>query len=473
MLETPEVILEAPTSSLNSVLVRSVMAAALGGLLFGFDTVVVSGTNEPLRKAFHLSEIWVGVIDSSALWAAILGALMSGLIADRLGRISGLRLSGWLFLVSGLGCALAWSFPPIIVFRACGGFAVGASWILCPMYIAEISPAPWRGRMVMIFQTFNVFGILLAYLSNAAISLLRLGATEWRWKFGAEALPDLLFLLLLAAAVQSPRWLVKKDREPEARDALGKLGERDVEGRLAEIRDSLVGRHTDRLFQKKYTKPILLGMLIAVLCNFSGITAVLYYVNDLFQKAGFGASASNNGAVFVGFMNFIATVAALFLIDKLGRKPLLLFGAAVMAPALAGIGIVVRTHQHQGLLIWMVGAYIVAFAISLGSVICVYLSEIVPNSIRGKGESLSGGIAMTGGALLTLFIPVWFERIGYAGTYSIFAAVTGLGFFIVLFYFPETKGVTLEEMQLRLGITDASAERSANDAFEASGSGSI
>jgi MFS family permease len=223
---------------------------------------------------------------------------------------------------------------------------------------------------------------------------------------------------------------------------------------LEEIRESLVGRHTDRLFQMKYFKPIFLGILIAVLCNFTGITAVLYYPNDMFQRAGLGAAASNYAAVFIGFMNFISTVAAFFLIDKLGRKPLLLMGAAVMAPALAGVAWVFRANVHQGWLIWMLGAYIVAFAISEGSVICVYLSEIVPNSIRGKAESFSGGVAMTGGALLTMFIPVMFQRIGFTGTYSVFAAVTGIGFFIILFYFPETKGVTLEDMQRRMGIED-------------------
>jgi sugar porter (SP) family MFS transporter len=458
MLETTETTLERPTSPLNATLVRSVMAAALGGVLFGFYTVVVSGINEPLRQVFHLKEAWIGVFDSTALWAAIPGATMAGLIADRLGRIGGLRLAGWLFLVAGLGCALAWNFAPLLAFRAVGGFAVGASWILCPMYIAEISPAKWRGRMVMIFQTCNVFGSLVAYLSNAMISLLHLGATEWRWKLGAECVPNVIYLAMLAGVVQSPRWLVKKDRESEARDALRKLGERDLECRLAEIRDSLVGRHLDRLFQKKYFKPIMLGVLIAIFCNFSGITAVLYYANDLFKNAGFGTGASNNGAIFIGFMNFISTVAALFLIDKLGRKPLLLIGAAVMTPALAGVGIVVRMQQHPVLLLWMVGAYIAAFAASLGSVICVYLSEIVPNSIRGKGESLSGGVAMTLGGILTMLIPVGFERIGYFGTYSIFAACMGISFFIVLFYFPETKGVTLEEMQYRLGIEDVRAD---------------
>jgi MFS family permease len=198
----------------------------------------------------------------------------------------------------------------------------------------------------------------------------------------------------------------------------------------------------------------MLGVLIAFMCNFAGITAVLYYLNDMFQKAGFGATASNNAAVFVGFMNFISTAGAFFLVDKLGRKPLLLMGGAVMTPALAGIAWIFHLQQHQAWLVWIVGAYIVAFAASLGSVICVYLSEIVPNSIRGRAESFSGGVAMTGGALLTMFTPVLFERIGYSGTYSIFATATGIGFFIVLFYFPETKGVTLEDMQRRLGIED-------------------
>jgi MFS transporter, SP family, arabinose:H+ symporter len=449
-LEPAETVSESPGSSLNSTLLKSTMAASLGGLLFGFSTVVISGTNAPLREAFHLSEFWLGVTNSSALWAAIPGTLVSGVIADRLGRRGGMQVAGWLFLLSALGCALTWNLGALIAFRACGGFAVGASWILCPMYISEVSPADWRGRMVCIFQLNNVFGILVAYLSNAIIAHLHLGAVEWRWKFGIECLPNVVYLALLSGVPQSPRWLVKKDREGDAREALAKLGEGDIDGRLTEIRDSLVGRRGDRLFQKQYFKPILLGVILAILSNLTGINAVLYYLNDMFQKAGFGATASNNGAIFVGFMNFISTVVAFFLIDKIGRKPLLLVGAALMTPALAGIGYIFHLQQHQTWLVWMVGAYIVAFAFSQGSVICVYLSEIVPNSIRGKGESFSGGVAMTGGALLTMFIPVFFERLGYYGTYSIFAIGTGIGFFVTLFYFPETKGITLEDMQRRL-----------------------
>jgi len=438
------------TPSLSAILLRSVAAAACGGLLFGFDIVVISGTNGPLRETFKLSEWWLGITNSSAIWAAIPGTLASGFIADRVGRCDGLRIAGWLFMICAIGCALAWDLGALILFRAFGGFAVGMAAVICPMYIAEISPAKWRGRLVCLFQFNIVFGILLAYLSNAIISRLHPGVSQWRWKFGAEVVPNLLFLSTLAGIPESPRWLAKKGQEAKARGNLAKLGEADLDARMQDIHRSLAGVQGDRLFQTKYYKPILLGFLLATFNNMAGINAVLYYLNDMFHKAGFGAAASDNSAVIVGFTNMIFTVAAFFLIDRLGRKSLLLIGSALMTPCLAGIAMIFRFQQHQQWLLWIVGAYIASFAISQGAVIWVYLSEIVPNSIRGKGEALSGFVAMVEGALITLLVPPLFEKIGFAGTYWAFAIATATGFFVVLFYFPETKGITLEELQRRL-----------------------
>lgn len=448
--------LDTPHSPLNAILLKSTVAAALGGLLFGFDIVVISGTNEPLRQAFKLSEWWLGITNSSAMWAAIPGTLASGFIAERFGRRGGLRIAGWLFLTCAVGCALAWSLGALILFRALGGFAVGASAVLCPMYIAEISPAKWRGRLVCLFQFNIVFGILLAYLSNAIISRFNLGPFEWRCKFGAECLPNLVFLSTLAGIPESPRWLAKRGREDEARHELARLGEREIDTRITDIHRSLADMHGDRLFQKKYYKPIVLGMLLATFNNMAGINAVLYYLNDMFHRAGFAKAASDNSAVIVGFANMVATVAAFFLIDKIGRKSLLLIGAALMTPCLVGIALIFHFQRRQELLVWIVGAYIASFAISQGAVIWVYLSEIVPNSIRGKGEAFSGFVAMMEGALTTMLVPPMFEKIGYAGAYSVFAAATAIGFLVTLFYFPETKGVTLEDMQRRLGAIGAS-----------------
>jgi sugar porter (SP) family MFS transporter len=360
----------------TGVVARSAAVAALGGLLFGFDTAVIAGTTQDLTQVFSLTPNTLGITVSSALWGTIAGAACAGYAADRWGRRDSLRIMAALYLVSALGCGLAWSWPALLFFRILSGIGIGGSSVLGPMYIAEISPAAWRGRLVGVFQFLLVVGILAAYLSNYVISLQSLGSAEWRWQLGVAAIPSLGFLLLLFTIPRSPRWLVKMGRLAEARQVLVKIGEPDVERELADIARSVVeperGHQNDRLFSRAHRFPIFLAVSIAAFSQFSGINAVLYYLNDIFGAAGFTRTSAGIQAVVIGVTNLLFTVLAVLLIDKVGRKILLLIGSVGLAVTLSGIAFIFATQRHKNVLLWLLIAYIGSFAFSLGAVTWVY-----------------------------------------------------------------------------------------------------
>ena len=310
---------------LNPYLLKSTVVAALGGLLFGFDTAVISGTTRALTETFHLSPAALGLTVSTALWGTILGSMLAGIPGDKLGRRDSLRVMAVLYVVSALGCAIAWNWTALVVFRFIGGLEIGGSSVLGPMYIAEIAPAKWRGRLVGFFQFNIVFGILLAYLSNYIVGTMHLGPAEWRWKLGVPALPALFFLLLLFGIPRSPRWLVKKQRITEARDVLRMTGEEDYEQELQEIIVSIDAEHiaNDALFSWKYRLPIFLAVSIGMFNQLSGINAILYYLNDIFAYAGFNKVSSDLQAVAIGATNLMFTMLAMSVIDRLGRKTLI------------------------------------------------------------------------------------------------------------------------------------------------------
>src|SRR5580692_4081073 len=274
---------------LNSHLLRSAIVASLGGLLFGFDTAVISGTTRELTQTFHLSSGGLGFTVFIAVVGAIFGFMLAGIPGDRFGRRDSLRVLAVLYLISALGCAFAWDWTALVVFRFIGGLGIGGSSVLGPMYIAEVAPAKWRGRLVGLFQFNIVFGILIAYLSNYILGTLGLGAAEWRWKLGISAVPAVLFLLLLFGIPRSPRWLVKRQRISEARDVLRMTGEENYEEELQEIIVSIDAEHVagDSLFSWKYRLPIFLAVSIGMFNQLSGINAILYYLNDIFAYAGF------------------------------------------------------------------------------------------------------------------------------------------------------------------------------------------
>ncbi len=439
--------------TLNSQLLRGTFVAALGGLLFGFDTAVIAGTTSALSAQYHLSPALLGLTVASALWGTILGALLAAIPGDRYGRRDSLMGMAILYVVSSVGCALAWNWNALVFFRFIGGLGIGGSSVLGPMYIAEIAPARWRGRMVGFFQFNVVFGILLAYFSNYRIGLMNLGAWEWRAKLGVAAVPAVLFLILLAFIVRSPRWLVGKGRLDEARDALARIGD-DPEFEIREITEAIQAEHLergDRLFSRKYRFPVFLAVTIGMFNQLSGINAILYYLNDIFAQAGFGKVSGDLQAVAVGLANLAFTIIGMAAIDRLGRKPLLLAGSIGACGAMSGVAAVFFTHRGNEYLVWLLAFYIASFALSQGAVIWVYLSEVFPHSVRARGQSLGSFSHWFMNAVISGLFPLMAAASG-AYPFVFFALMMAVQFFVVLTIYPETKGITLERMRERMKI---------------------
>ena len=439
--------------ALNPTLLKSTGVAALGGLLFGFDTAVISGTTRALTDVYHLSPGLLGVTVTSALLGTIFGSMLAGIPGDRFGRRDSLRILAILYLVSALGCAFAWNWTALVGFRFIGGLGIGGSSVLGPMYIAELAPAKFRGRLVGLFQFNVVLGILLAYFSNYLVGLFQFGVQEWRWKFAVPALPAALFFVLLFGIPRSPRWLVQKQRIAEARDVLQKIGVENFEQELQDIVRSIDTEHasSDRLFSWKYRFPIFLAVSIGMFNQLSGINAILYYINDIFVHAGFSKVSGDLQAVAIGGTNLLFTMIAMSVIDRIGRKTLLLVGSVGTALCLAGVAYIFFTAQHESLLVWLLVGFIAFFAFSQGAVIWVYIGEVFPNQVRAKGQSLGSFSHWFMNGAISLTFPLMAASSG-AYPFVFFSAMMVAQLFVVAFFYPETKGVSLEEMQRKLGI---------------------
>src|SRR6202453_1150358 len=309
--------------AMTKYLLESTIVGALGGLLFGFDTAVIAGTTQQLTVVYHLTPFTLGLTVFIGLVGTVIGAMTAGVLGQRIGGREALRIMAVLYTISALGCALAWDWPSLMVFRLIGGLGIGGSSVLGPVYIAELSPAKWRGRMVGTYQMNIVLGVLAAYLSNYLIGLATQGTTEWRWQLGVATIPAALFFVMLFGIPRSARWLVTKGRTDEARQVLEQLGSEDAGVELAEIVESI---HPERstevesLFQWKYRFPIFLAMALAVFNQMTGINAITYYLNDIFSMAGFSKASSDLQAVAIGLTNLFATLLAMMLIDRIGRK---------------------------------------------------------------------------------------------------------------------------------------------------------
>jgi MFS transporter, SP family, arabinose:H+ symporter len=440
------------SGKLNACLLMSAVAGALGGLLFGFDTAVISGGTEALRKVFVLTDVSMGFTVSIALIGTVFGALLAGIPGERYGARECLKVLGVFFFVSSAGCALAWTWPVLLAARFLGGLAIGGVSVLAPVYIAEISPARWRGRLVGLFQCSIVTGILVAYLSNSLIDLANLGDLDWRVKLGSGAVPAILFFSLLFGIPRSPRWLVKKGQVAEARGVLTDTGEENIEQELQDIQASLEadeGMTGTPLFTKKHLFPIYLAVSIAMFNQLSGINGLLYYLNDIFVQAGFSKSSGDLQTIVIGGTNLLFTMLAMTIIDKVGRRLLLLVGSIGTAFCLSGVAWVFFTNQHQNFLIWLLVGYIAFFAFSQGAVIWVYISEVFPNSIRAKGQALGCFTHWFMCAVVSFSFPILAKTSG-GYPFCFFAVMMVIQFFVVFFTYPETKGATLEDIQKKL-----------------------
>jgi len=439
---------------LNAPLKKATAVGALGGLLFGFDTAVIAGTTHSLTAVYGLSPSQLGLTVAMALIGTIIGAMSAGIPGQKWGGRETLRILAVFYVLSALGCAFAWNWYALLAARFIGGLGIGGSSVLGPVYIAELAPAKMRGRLVGLFQINIVIGILLAYFSNYCIARMGLGAAEWRWQFGVAALPAVMFLVMLFGIPPSARWLVTQNRVEEARSVLQLMGAENAEAELKEIVDSI---HLERLqtveplFTWKYRLPIFLAISIGMFNQLSGINAILYYLNDIFAAAGFSRVSGDLQAVAVGSMNLMATLLAMSVIDKLGRKTLLLIGSVGTAACLAGVSRIFFTQSHRSYLLWLLVGYIAFFAISQGAVIWVYISEVFPNRVRAKGQALGSSAHWIMNALIAYTFPQLAKSSG-AYPFVLFAVMMAAQFFVVLSFYPETKGVTLEQMQHRLGI---------------------
>lgn len=437
----------------NLNLMKATLTGALGGLLFGFDTVVISGAIDALVRLYHLSPGGKGWTVAIALIGTVIGALAAGFVGQRLGGRETLRITAILYIISAIGSALAWSWPALMVFRFIGGVGIGASSVLGPVYIAELAPAKWRGRLVGTFQFNVVLGILIAYCSNYFIRTLNLGAAEWRWQVGVAAIPAIGFLILLFGIPRSPRWSVSQNRIDEALEILKLMGDPNPEAELADIRAALDQEHVsahEPVFQWKYRYPLFLAITIGLFNQLEGINAILYYLNDIFQAAGFSQISGDQQAIAIGFTNLIFTMVGMSMIDKLGRKTLLLIGAAGTAACLGTVAWLFATGSHPGALVWLLITYIAFFALSQGAVIWVYIGEVFPNAVRSKGQGVGNTSHWTMNTIIALAFPVLVANVGRSAPFTFFAVMTAVQFLVVLFFYPETRGHSLEELQRRL-----------------------
>ena len=443
-------------------LLYSTLVASLGGLLFGFDTAVISGTTGWLEKSFDLSSFWLGFTVASALIGTVIGAIIIGKPADKYGRKNVLFVIAILFLISALGSAMAWDWYSFLFFRFIGGLAVGGASVASPMYIAEIAPAKYRGRLVAITQFNIVLGMLLAFFSNYIITGLNLGAIEWRWMFGVEALPAALFFLLLFRNPCSPRWLIANNRIDEAKLVLEKFGTDNgsVSEEIEEIKASLVSEQSglsETLLSKKYMKPILLAVAIAMFNQLSGINAIWYYAPHIFKMAGAGAESAMLQTILLGGINIVLTMLALAVIDKFGRKKLMIIGSVGYLVSLSAVAWAFYTYGTDftdiGSTVVLAGLliFIASHAFGQGAVIWVFLSEIFPNKVRAKGQALGTFTHWFMAAIISWTFPMIAEISG--GHTFAFYAVCMIGqLFWVIYIMPETKGVSLEQIQKKLGI---------------------
>jgi sugar porter (SP) family MFS transporter len=433
----------------HSVLAWS-MVVALGGFLFGFDTAVISGAEKSIQKFWHLSVFEHGFTISIALIGTVIGSLIGSRPSDQFGRKNTLYFVAIAYLLSSIGTALADTWSVFLVFRFLGGLGVGISSVTAPIYISEVSPADRRGRLVGLFQFNVVLGILISYLSNYLIS--QGGEASWRLMLGVQAVPSLIFLILIYFIPESPRWLIlKRGDDKTALEILRVINPLNCKEELLAIKNSAVisdsSKTKDVLFSKKYKTPIILAMLFAFFNQVSGINAIIYYAPRIFEMAGLGAHSSLLSTVGIGVINFLFTLLAINFIDKIGRRVLMLIGSVGLIVSLALVSYTFYTGNFNGFAIPVyIMIFIAFFAFSQGAVIWVFISEIFPNEMRAKGQTLGSSTHWVMAALIAFSFPYFAEILGGANTFFFFASMMVLQLIFVWRLMPETKGRSLEQI---------------------------
>jgi SP family arabinose:H+ symporter-like MFS transporter len=437
--------------SRNAYVIFVTVIAAIGGLLFGFDTAIVAGATRYLKDQFALNSLQEGWAVSVVLIGCMFGAGLAGSISDRIGRKRFMLVSAVLFFISALGCAFTQNIFQFVLFRFVGGLGIGAASILAPLYIAEVSPARIRGALVSVNQMAIVTGILLAYFVNWAFA--GVGPSNWRWMYGMGALPSVVFFLLLLSVPESPRWLVKQNHEEEALKVLSRVNdEATAAAEVRSIKETLLLEKGSlaELFRPGFRRALFIAVVLAILQQITGINAILYYAPRIFERAGFERISAIGQSTIVGFVNMLFTMVAILLVDRVGRKPLLLIAAAGMGVSQLLLGAAFRIENLSGTaILLLILLYIAFFAMAMGPIVWVVLSEIFPTRMRGSAMAIATVALWVADFAVTLTFPVIADRLSETTAFWIYGLMCAVDFFFMLFLLPETKGKTLEEIERR------------------------
>jgi len=428
---------------MNKKIILWSVAVGLGGFLFGMDVAVISGAEKAIQQLWNLSDLMHGTAIAMALYGTAVGAMLGNIPADKLGRKTSLIWIGILFLVSSVGAALAPDVYTFMLMRFISGLSIGASSVVAPVYISEIAPAKYRGRLVISFQMNIVIGILAAYLSNYLLQGVG-GSNDWRWMLGIVALPSLAFSLIMLVVPETPRWLLLyKGDAAKAKEVLT-LTETDVEGTLAAMQKTATANH-ESLFQKKFFKPLMLAFLVATFNQLSGINAIIYFAPRVFEMAGIAKGSAFLSTVGIGFVNLLFTVAGWFLIDRFGRRTLLFIGSVGYIVSLSLIAFAFQQGSGD-FVVWYVFLFIASHAIGQGAVIWVFIAEVFPNSVRAAGTSFGSLTHWFWASLIAQVFPFFAASLGGSLIFGFFAAMMVLQLLFVWRLMPETKGIALEDM---------------------------
>jgi MFS transporter, SP family, arabinose:H+ symporter len=428
---------------MNKKLVIWSITVGLGGFLFGLDVAVISGAEKAIQQLWGLSNWLHGTAIAMALYGTAFGAAFGNYPANKIGRKKTLIWIGILFFVSSIGAALAPEVNSFMLFRFISGLSIGASSVVAPLYIAEIAPPQYRGRMVISFQVNIVAGILIAYLSNYLLQGIG-GADDWRWMLGVVAIPSLIFSVLMLLVPETPRWLVLFKKDDEAAKNVLALTNQQSDIVIPQIKAS-VNTYNEKLFNKKFYKPLLLAFLLAFFNQMSGINAIIYFAPKVFEMAGIGRDGALLSTVGIGVVNLLFTMVGWYLIDRLGRRTLMYIGSIGYIVSLALISYSFYTHNNQ-FITYYVFLFIAAHAIGQGAVIWVFISEIFPNAVRAAGTSFGCLTHWVFAALIAQLFPYFSGKYGGAEIFAFFSLMMVLQLIFVWKMMPETKGLSLEEM---------------------------